>query len=108
MQINVADDLRTDKIPVGGDVRQGDTRSPKLCTLALEEVFKHMDQTKYGIKIDGGNPNQLRFADDLIFFSSGLTELKIMLQQLNASLNRVELKMNFNKTKIMRSGNTQI
>lgn len=43
IEINIDQYLKIDKIPVGTGVHQGDTKSPKLFTVGLEEAFKDMD-----------------------------------------------------------------
>ncbi|XP_050684522.1 uncharacterized protein LOC126979321 [Leptidea sinapis] len=60
-----------------------------------------MNWEEYGIKINGGYLNHLRFADDLILFSENGKNLEVMLQQLAEESMRVGLSMNTEKTKIM-------
>ena len=89
------------KIKLERGVRQGDTISPKLFTAVLEEVFRKLDWSKKGIKINGEFLSHLRFADDIVIISSNPNELEEMLTELAEASIQVGLKMNLQKTKIM-------
>lgn len=106
--VKIDEDLETDKIQIRRGVRQGDTISPKLFTLALEDVFKQLNWENVGINIDGTFLNNLRFADDIVLINSDINELRSMIQQLNNASKKVGLAMNINKTKIMSSNNDPI
>ena len=54
-----------------------------------------------GININGRFLNHLRFADDIVLIAPNLEQLEMMLLQLNAESQKVGLKMNLSKTKIM-------
>jgi Reverse transcriptase (RNA-dependent DNA polymerase) len=108
MHIKIDEETRTNSIKIKRGVRQGDTISPKLFTLALEDVFKRLPWEKKGIKIDGAYLNHLRFADDIVIISEDITEIQSMLQQLNQESKRAGLKMNYSKTKIMTSENARV
>lgn len=108
MQVRIDDDLKTDRIPIKRGVRQGDTISPKLFTLALEDVFKKLDWQNNGINIDGVRLNHLRFADDIVIIANTGEELKNMLQELHGASLQIGLQMNLSKTKIMSTENTLI
>src|SRR6202012_6100007 len=54
-----------------------------------------------GININGRFLNHLRFADDIVQIAPNLEKLEMMLLQLNAESQKVGLKMNLSKTKIM-------
>ncbi|CAG4942460.1 unnamed protein product [Parnassius apollo] len=82
-------------------VRQGDVISPKLFTAALEDVFKLLDWKGYGININGEYITHLRFADDIVLMAESLEDLSTMLNDLNSASQRIGLKMNMDKTKIM-------
>ena len=91
----------TNKFKIGRGVRQGDTISPKLFSLGLEGIFKELDWSGMGININGRFLNNLRFADDIVLIAPNLEELETMLTQLNEMSQRIGLKMNLSKTKIM-------
>ncbi|KAM0735271.1 LINE-1 retrotransposable element ORF2 protein [Formica fusca] len=105
LHVKMEEDWVTGKVPVGRGVRQGDTISPKLFTLALEDIFKNLKWEQKSINIDGKRLNHLRFADDIILISSGAGELESMLQELKEASQAVGLKMNLQKTKIMSPKN---
>jgi endonuclease/exonuclease/phosphatase family metal-dependent hydrolase len=92
---------KTDKFKIGRGVRQGDTISPKLFTAALEGIFKKLNWSKMGININGKFLSHLRFADDIILFATNKRQLQKMLTQLNEKSQKIGLKMNLSKTKIM-------
>ena len=73
----------------------------KLFTSVLESVFKKLDWSKKGIDIKGEFLSHLRFADDIVLMAVDLYEAEDMLQELNEEANKVGLKMNLSKTKIM-------
>jgi len=65
-------------------VRQGDALSPKLFTLALENILKTLSWEAKGINVNGTPLNHLRFADEFVLISSDILkrdELKDMLSQ---------------------------
>lgn len=108
LHVKIDDETKTNAIKIKRGVRQGDTISPKLFTLALEDVFKNLKWENKGIKIDGTYLNNLRFADDIVLISDDIKEIESMLQELNEESQRVGLKMNISKTKIMSPVNAQI
>ena len=57
-----------------------------------------------GIKIAGRNINNLRFADDTTFMAESEEELKSLLMKVKEESEKVGLKLNIQKTKIMASG----
>ena len=60
-----------------------------------------------GIKIAGRNINNLRYADDTTFMAESEEELKSLLMKVKVESEKVGLKLNIQKMKIMASGNTQ-
>lgn len=95
----------TEPIAIKRGVRQGDTLSPKLFTLVLEDIFKKLSWEKRGLNIAGARLNNLRFADDIVLLTDNPDELQIMIQELNDASLRVGLEMNLDKTKIMTNMN---
>ena len=81
-------------------VRQGDTLSPVMFTVAVEEIFKRID-IEAGININGVRLNNLRFADDIILFTEREEKLTDMLEDLNNESKRDGMKLNKKKIKIM-------
>ena len=64
-----------------------------------------LDKAKVGIKIAGRNTNNLRYADDTILMAESEEELKSLLMKVKES-EKVGLKLNIQKMKIMASGPT--
>ena len=62
-----------------------------------------LDETQFGIKIPWRNINNLRYADDTALMAES-KELKILLMKLKEETEKVGLKLNIQKTKIMTSG----
>ena len=62
------------------------------------------EETQAGIKIAGRNINNLRYADDTTFMAESEEELKSLLMKVKEESEKVGLKLNIQKTKIMASG----
>ena len=65
-----------------------------------------MEETQAGIKIAGRNINNLRYADDTTLMVESEEELKSLLMKVKVESEKVGLKLNIQKTKIMASGPT--
>ena len=63
-----------------------------------------LEETQAGIKIAGGNINNLRYADDTTLMAESEEELKSLLMKVKEESEKVGLKLNIQKTKIMASG----
>ena len=63
-----------------------------------------LDEAQAGIKIAGKNINNLRYADDTTFMAESEEELKSLLMKVKGKSEKVGLKLNIQKTKIMASG----
>ena len=63
-----------------------------------------LEEAQAGIKIAGRNINNLRYADDTILKAEGEAELKSLLMKVKEESEKVGLKLNIQKTKIMSSG----
>ena len=63
-----------------------------------------LDEAQTGIKIAGRNINNLRYADDTTLMSESEKELKSLLMKVRGESEKVGLKLNIQKTKIMASG----
>ena len=65
---------------------------------------QYVDETQAGIKIVRRNINKLRYADDTTFIAENEEELKSLLMKVKEETEKVGLKFNIQKTKIMASG----
>ena len=96
----------TDWFQIGKGVQQGCILSPCLFNLHAEYIMRNtgLDEAEAGIKITGGNINSLRYADDTILMAESKEELKSLLMKVTEESEKVGLKLNIQKTKIMASG----
>ena len=63
-----------------------------------------LDEAQAGIKISGRNINNLRYADDTTIMAESEEDLKSLLMKVKEQSEKVGLKLNIQKTKIMASG----
>ena len=63
-----------------------------------------LDEAQAGIKIAGRNINNLRYANDSILMAESKEELKSLLMKVKEESEKLDLKLNIQKTKIMSSG----
>ena len=63
-----------------------------------------LEEAQAGIKIAGRNINNLRYADDTTLMAESEEELKSLLMKMKEKSEKVGLKLNIQKTKIMSSG----
>ena len=63
-----------------------------------------LEETQAGIKISGRNMNNLRYADDTTLMAESEEELKSLLMKVKEESEKIGLKLNIQKTKIMASG----
>ena len=95
----------TDWFQIGKGVCQGCILSPGLFNFYAEYIMRNagLDETQAGIKIAGRNINNLRYIDDTTLTAESGEELKSLLMKMKES-EKVGLKFNSQKTKIMASG----
>ena len=96
----------TDWFQIGKGVCQGCILSPCLFNLHAEYIMRNavLDEVQAGIKIPGRNINNLRYADDTALMAESEEELKSLLMKMKGKSEKVGLKLNIQKTKIMASG----
>ena len=63
-----------------------------------------LDEAQAGIKIAGRNINNLKYADDTTLMAESEEELKIILMKVKEETEKVDLKLNIQKTKVLASG----
>ena len=80
--------------------------SPWLFNLYAEYIMQNagLDEAQSGIKISGRNINNLKYEDDTTFMAENEEELKSLLMKVKEESEKVSLKLNVQKTKIMASG----
>ena len=96
----------TDWFQIRKRVRQGCILSPCLFNFYAEYIMRNagLEETQAGIKISGRNINNLRYADDTTLMAESEEELKSLLMKVKEESEKIGLKLNILKTKIMASG----
>ena len=85
---------------------QGCILSPCLFNLYAEYIMRNagLEEAQAGIKSSRRNINNLRYADDTTLMAESEEELKSLLMKVKVESEKVGLKLNIQKTKIMASG----
>ena len=99
---------KMDLFQIGKGVRQGcmSRLSPCLLYLYVEYIMRNagLGEAQAGIKIAGRNINNLKYADDTALMTESEEELKSVLMKVKEESEKVDLKLNIQKTKVMASG----
>ena len=97
---------QTDWFQIRKGVRQGYILLPCLFYLYAEYIMRNpgLEETQAGIKIVGRNINNLSYADDSTLMAVSEEELKSLLMKVKEESEKVGLKLNIQKMKIMASG----
>ena len=95
----------TDWFQIGKGVHQGCILSPCLFNFYAEYIMTNagLEEAQAGIKIAGRNINNLRYADDTTLMAESEEELKSLLMKVKLESEKVGLKLNIQKMKIMAS-----
>ena len=93
-------------IQIGKGVHQGCIMLHGLLNLYAEYIMRNvgLEEAQAGIKIAGRNINNLRYANNTTFMAEIEEELKSLLMKVKEESEKVGLKPNIQKTKIMVSG----
>ena len=94
----------TDWFQIGKGVLQGCILSPCLFNSYAEYTMRNagLDEAQAGVKIAGRNINNRRYADDTTLMAES-EELKSLLMKVKEDSEKVDLKLNIQKTKVMAS-----
>ena len=97
--------VRADCFQIGKGVRQGCILSPCLFNLYAEYIMRNagLDEAQAGIKMAGRNINNLRYANDTTLMAESEEELKSLFMKVKEESEKVGLKLNIQKMKIMAS-----
>ena len=92
-----------DWFQIGKGVHQGSILSPCLFNLYAEDIMRNagLDEAQAGIKIARRNSNNLRYGDDTALLAESEEELNSLLMKVKEESEKVGLKLNIQKTKIM-------
>ena len=95
----------TDWFQLRKGVHQGCILSPCLFNFYAKYIMQNagLDEVQAGIKIAGRNINNIRYADDTTLMAESKEELKSLLMKVKEESEKVGLKLNIQKTKIMAS-----
>ena len=94
-----------DWFQIGKGVHKGCILSPCLLNICgVHHEKAGLDEAQAGIKIAGRNINNLRYADDTALMTEREEELKSLLMKVKEESEKVGLKLNIQKMKIMASG----
>ena len=111
MQVMQEATLRTgygtaDWFQIGKGVHQGCVLSPCLFNFYAEYIMRNpgLEEAQAGMNISGRNLNNLRYADATTLMAEGEEELKSLLMKVKEESQKVVLKLNIQKMKIMASG----
>ena len=96
----------TDWFQIGKGIHQSCILSPYLFNLYAEYIMQNagLDEAQAGIKIAGRSINNFRYADDTTLMAESEEELKSLLMKVKEEREKVGLKLNIQKTKIVASG----
>ena len=96
----------TDWFQIGKEVCQGYILSPCLFNIYAEYIMRNagLDEAQVGIKIAGRNINNLRYTDDTTLMADSEEKLNSLLMKVIEEREKVNLKLNIQKIKIMASG----
>ena len=95
----------TDWFQIRKGAHQGYILSPCLFNLYAEYIMRNagLDEAQIGIKITRRNINNLRYADDTTLMAESEEKLKRLLMKVKEESEKVSLKLNIQKAKIMAS-----
>ena len=93
-------------LKIGKGVRQGCILSSCLFNLYAEYIIQNarLDESQAGIKKAGRNINNLRYVDDTTLMAEIEVQVKSFFMRVKEEIEKVGLKLNIQKTKIMASG----
>ena len=96
----------TNWFQIGKGVHQGYILSPCLFNFYAEYIMRNarLEEAQAGIKIAGRNINNFRYVDDTTLMAESEEELKSLLMKVKEESEKVGLKLNNQKTKIIASG----
>ena len=96
----------TDWFQIGKGIHQDCILSPCLLNLYADYIMRNarLDEAQAEIKISRRNINNLRYADDTTLMAESEEELKSLLMKVKEESEKVGLKLNIPKTKVMASG----
>ncbi len=98
----------TDWFPTDSGVKQGDSLSPTLFALFINDLAKEINELGLGIEFDEGKLCILLFADDIVILGEDETQLQSLLKFVENWCHKWKLKINKDKTKIIHFRNKRV
>ena len=103
--VRLHSNLTTEWFQVPTGVRQGDTLSPTLFCLFINDLADHLKESELGVHVMNEIVSFLFYADDIILLAESEAELQSLLDALNHWCKCWHLKVNSSKTKVMHIRN---
>ena len=96
----------TDWFQIGKGEHQSCILSPCLFNFYVDYIMRNagLEEAQAGVRFPGRNTNNLRYAHDTILMAESEEEIKSLLMKVKEESEKVDLKLNIQKTKIMASG----
>jgi hypothetical protein len=92
----------TETVNICRGVRQGCILSPTLFNIYADDIIKKaLHDAESGIRVNGKNINNIRYADDTVLFADSMEDLKNLVDKLNNEGQKYRLEINVAKTKLM-------
>ena len=89
-------------------VRQGDTLSPTLFSVFINDLVTGLNDLGLGIDVDGRTVSSLLYADDIVMLAHSEADLQVMLDYVNDWSKKWRVLVNVNKTKIVHFRKTRV
>ena len=83
-------------------VRQGGILSPLLFNVYIDSILNKISKEKIGCQIGIQKSNIIAYADDIVIMAPSMTGLKYLIDVLDEEVNRIKLKINFNKSECIK------
>ena len=99
--VQLSNDLKNPWFPILSGVRQGDTLSPTLFSLFINDLVSHLKVKCPTITINDISLNSLLYADDMVLLSEDEEGLQVLLDEMHSWCKKWRLKVNETKTKIV-------
>ena len=97
----------TDWFPARSGVRQGDSLSPILFALFINDLAQEINNSQHGVKIENDYVNLLLYADDIAFIGPNHKATQEMLHIMTRSCRRWGMKVNIQKSQVLHIRNPQ-
>ena len=94
----------SDMISLGCGVRQGGVLSPILFSVYVNDIIEKLSRSNHGCRIGELFLGCIMYADDLILMSASLCDLQAMVAICVEEMESIDMKLNVNKSQVMRVG----